>query len=140
MHYRTLGNSDLKVSRICLGTMTFGNQNSEADAHQQLDYAISQGVNFVDLAEMYPVPTAPELQGRTEQYVGNWMRQRNNRDQLVIATKAAGPPAAFVFWGAHSATSPRGSYETCLTVSPQTVNAGHGAAGVQPGRTNHGAG
>jgi aryl-alcohol dehydrogenase-like predicted oxidoreductase len=91
MHYRTLGTSDLKVSRICLGTMTFGNQNSEADAHQQLDYAISQGVNFVDLAEMYPVPTAAELQGRTEQYVGNWMRQRNNRNQLVIATKAAGP-------------------------------------------------
>ncbi|SIS86240.1 NADP(H)-dependent aldo-keto reductase [Neptunomonas antarctica] len=91
MHYRTLGNSDLKVSRICLGTMTFGNQNSEADAHQQLDYAISQGVNFFDLAEMYPVPTAAELQGRTEQYMGNWMRQRNNRDQLVIATKAAGP-------------------------------------------------
>lgn len=91
MHYRTLGRSDLKISRICLGIMTFGNQNSEADAHQQLDYAVSQGVNCLDLAEMYPVPTSAELQGRTEQFVGNWLKRRNNRDQLIIATKVAGP-------------------------------------------------
>lgn len=91
MHYRTLGNSDLKVSRICLGTMTFGNQNSEAEAHQQLDYAVSQGVNFLDLAEIYPVPTSADTQGRTEQFVGNWMKQRNNRHKVIIATKVAGP-------------------------------------------------
>ncbi|WP_372738280.1 NADP(H)-dependent aldo-keto reductase [Neptunomonas sp.] len=91
MHYRTLGNSDLKVSRICLGSMTFGNQNSESEAQQQLDYALSQGVNFVDLAEMYPVPTSADTQGRTEAFVGNWMKQRNNRHQMVIATKVSGP-------------------------------------------------
>ncbi len=91
MHYHTLGKSDLKVSRICLGTMTFGNQNSESEAHQQLDYALSQGVNFLDLAEIYPVPTSADTQGRTEEFVGNWMRQRNNRHQMVIATKVSGP-------------------------------------------------
>ncbi|WP_028470542.1 NADP(H)-dependent aldo-keto reductase [Neptunomonas japonica] len=91
MHYHTLGNSDLKVSRICLGTMTFGEQNSEAEAHQMLDYAVSQGVNFLDLAEIYPVPTSAESQGLTEHYVGNWMKLRGNREQIVIATKVSGP-------------------------------------------------
>ncbi|MBY4676894.1 NADP(H)-dependent aldo-keto reductase [Marinobacterium arenosum] len=91
MEKRTLGSSALDVSLICLGTMTFGNQNSEAQAHQQLDCAIAAGVNFIDAAEMYPVPTGAELQGRTEQYIGNWLRARGNRDRLVIATKASGP-------------------------------------------------
>ncbi|BBB31383.1 NADP(H)-dependent aldo-keto reductase [Neptunomonas japonica] len=91
MHYHTLGHSDLKVSRICLGTMTFGEQNSEAEAHQMLDYAVFQGVNFLDLAEIYPVPTSAESQGLTEQYVGNWMKLRGNREQIVIATKVSGP-------------------------------------------------
>lgn len=91
MHYRTLGKSELRVSRICLGTMTFGNQNSESEAHQQLDFALSQGVNFLDLAEIYPVPTSADTQGRTEEFVGNWMQQRNNRHQVVIATKVSGP-------------------------------------------------
>ena len=91
MQYQPLGQSDLNVSRICLGTMTFGQQNSEAEAHQQLDYALAQGVNFIDAAEMYPVPTNAETQGRTEQYIGNWMKARGNRDQVVIATKVAGP-------------------------------------------------
>lgn len=90
MHYHTLGNSDLKVSRICLGTMTFGEQNSEAEAHQMLDYAVSQGVNFLDLAEIYPVPTSVKTQGLTEQYVGSWMKLRGNREQLVVATKVSG--------------------------------------------------
>ena len=90
MEYKQLGCSDLKVSRICLGTMTYGQQNSEAEAHQQLDYAVANGVNFLDMAEMYPIPTSPETQGRTEQYIGNWMKARGNRDQMIIATKVAG--------------------------------------------------
>ncbi len=93
MDYLTLGQSDLKVSRIALGTMTFGRQNSEAEAFEQLDYALERGVNLIDAAEMYPVPTAAEFQGRTEQYIGNWMRQRGNRDRVILATKATGPGA-----------------------------------------------
>jgi len=91
MDYLTLGQSDLKVSRIALGTMTFGRQNSEADAFEQLDYALERGVNLIDAAEMYPVPTAAEFQGRTEAYIGNWMHQRGNRDRVILATKATGP-------------------------------------------------
>lgn len=91
MQYQPLGSSDLNVSRICLGTMTFGQQNTETEAHQQLDYALAQGVNFLDAAEMYPIPTNAETQGRTEQYIGNWMKARSNRDQVIIATKVAGP-------------------------------------------------
>jgi len=91
MQYQTLGKSDLKVSRIALGTMTFGRQNTEAEAFEQLDYALAQGVNLIDAAEMYPVPTAAEFQGRTEEYIGNWLQQRGCRDQVILATKAAGP-------------------------------------------------
>ena len=92
MDYRKLGASDLEVSKICLGTMTWGQQNTEADAHAQLDYALDQGVNFVDTAEMYPVPTRGETQGRTEQYLGTWLK-RQPRDRIVLATKIAGPVA-----------------------------------------------
>ena len=91
MKYRKLGNTDLDVSLICLGTMTFGQQNTEAEAFEQLDYAWSQGVNFLDAAEMYPIPVSKERQGLTETYIGNWMRERNNRDQVIVATKVAGP-------------------------------------------------
>lgn len=91
MQYRKLGNTDLNTSLICLGTMTFGRQNNEADAFEQLDYAWSQGVNFLDVAEIYPVPVDAELQGLTETHIGNWMKKRNNRDQVVVATKVAGP-------------------------------------------------
>ena len=90
MKYRTLPGTDLNVSEICLGTMTWGEQNSEADAHAQLDYAIAQGVNFIDTAEMYPVPPNATTQGRTETYLGSWLA-RQPRDGLVIATKVAGP-------------------------------------------------
>lgn len=85
-----LGNSSLQVSNICLGTMTFGQQNTEAEAHAQLDYAFGQGINFIDAAEMYPVPTRAETTGRTEEYVGTWLKGQA-RDQVVVATKAAGP-------------------------------------------------
>lgn len=90
MQYSQLGRSGLQVSRLCLGTMTFGEQNSEAEAHAQLDYAIGRGVNFIDTAEMYPVPPRAETQGRTEAYIGSWLRTRGGRDKVIIATKVAG--------------------------------------------------
>jgi len=90
MKYRTLPGTDLHVSEICLGTMTWGEQNSEADAHAQLDYAMAQGVNCIDTAEMYPVPPKAKTQGRTEAYLGSWLGRRG-RDGLVISTKVAGP-------------------------------------------------
>ncbi|MEO7760686.1 MAG: aldo/keto reductase [Casimicrobiaceae bacterium] len=96
MHYRKLGASDLNVSKICLGTMTWGQQNTEAEAHAQLDYAMDQGVNFIDTAEMYPVPTRQDTQGRTEQYIGTWLTKQP-RDKVVLATKIAGP-ARQVTW------------------------------------------
>lgn len=86
---QTLGRSDLEVSQICLGTMTFGQQNSEQEAHQQLDYAVSQGINFIDTAEMYPVPPRAETVHSTETIVGNWLQQQP-RDQIILATKATG--------------------------------------------------
>jgi len=94
MKYNQLGASDLKVSEICLGTMTYGNQNTIEDAHQQLDYAINQGINFLDAAEMYPVPPRGETQGRTETYIGEWL-QKQQRDQIIVATKISGPGRHF---------------------------------------------
>lgn len=90
MRYKQLGDSNLKVSEICLGTMTYGQQNTTEDAHQQLDYAIAQGVNFIDTAEMYPVPARAETQGRTEAYIGEWLKHQQ-RDKLIVATKITGP-------------------------------------------------
>ncbi|WP_110690336.1 NADP(H)-dependent aldo-keto reductase [Salinicola endophyticus] len=90
MQRRPLGKTDMQVSRLCLGTMTFGEQNSEQEAHQQLDRAIDAGINFIDTAEMYPVPPKAETQGRTEAYIGSWLQQRGRRDDLIIASKAAG--------------------------------------------------
>ena len=91
MKYDQLGNTNIKVSKICLGTMTFGQQNTEAEAHEQLSYAIDQGVNFIDTAEMYAVPGTEATQGLTEKYIGTWLSQRSDRDQMVIATKVTGP-------------------------------------------------
>src|SRR6266581_4630831 len=90
MKYRTLPGTQLNVSELCLGSMTWGQQNSEAEAHAQLDYAIAQGINFIDTAEMYPVPPKATTQGRTEAHIGSWLRHQR-RDSLVIATKIAGP-------------------------------------------------
>lgn len=87
----TLGTSNLAVSKICLGTMTFGEQNTEDDAHSQLDYALERGINFIDTAEMYPVMPRAETQGRTESYIGTWLKKSGKRDAVVLATKAAGP-------------------------------------------------
>ena len=90
MTYRALGEHGPKVSAICLGTMTFGQQNTEAEAHAQLDLAVERGINFIDVAEIYPVPTREETSGATERFVGTWLA-RKARERLVIATKVAGP-------------------------------------------------
>lgn len=90
MEFRRLGRTDLQVSLICLGTMTWGEQNTEADAHAQLDYALERGINFIDTAEMYPVPPRGETQGSTERHIGTWLKARGNRDKVMIATKVAG--------------------------------------------------
>ncbi|WP_336756427.1 NADP(H)-dependent aldo-keto reductase [Pantoea sp. USHLN298] len=91
MHYHRIPHSTLEVSQLGLGTMTFGEQNSEADAHAQLDLAIRSGINFIDTAEMYPVPPRPETQGLTEQYIGSWLKQRGSRDKIILASKVSGP-------------------------------------------------
>jgi aryl-alcohol dehydrogenase-like predicted oxidoreductase len=91
MKYSTLPNTTIKVSEICLGTMTWGNQNTEAEAHQQMDYALNKGVNFFDTAELYPVPASADTQGRTSQYIGNWLKKNKTRDQVILASKIAGP-------------------------------------------------
>ena len=91
MEYRELGRTGISVSSLCLGTMTFGEQNTEAEAHEQLDYALGQGINFIDTAEMYPVPPQGTTQGRTESQIGTWLAKRGQRDRVILATKAAGP-------------------------------------------------
>ncbi len=91
MRYHRIPHSSLEVSQLGLGTMTFGEQNSEVEAHQQLDYAVERGINFIDAAEMYPVPPRPETQGLTEQYIGRWLAKSGQRDKLILATKVAGP-------------------------------------------------
>lgn len=90
MQYHQLGNSDLKVSAICLGTMTYGDQNTEAEAHEQLDYALAQGINFIDTAEMYPIPPKAETCTRTETIVGNWLKKQS-REKIILGGKVAGP-------------------------------------------------
>ena len=91
MEYRPLGRTGIDVSVICLGTMTFGEQNSEAEAHAQLNLSVESGVNFIDTAELYASPVSAETQGLTEKYIGTWLKQRGDRDQLVVASKVAGP-------------------------------------------------
>ena len=100
MEYRKLGASDLLVSSVCLGTMTFGQQNTEAEAHAQLDAAFAHGVNFIDTAEMYPVPTRAETSGTTERFVGSWLKGRP-REAVVVATKltSAGRPLSWIRGG-----------------------------------------
>lgn len=91
MKYNKLGRTDISVSQICLGTMTWGTQNDETDAHQQMDYAVEKGVNFFDTAELYPTtPVSPETQGRTEEYIGSWFEKTGKRKDIILATKVAG--------------------------------------------------
>ena len=93
MEYRQLGRTDLEVSAICLGTMTWGQQNTEAEGHEQMDYALDQGVNFFDTAELYSIPPKPETQGSTERIIGNWFKARGNRDKVILASKVIGRSA-----------------------------------------------
>ena len=97
MEYRRLGRTDITVSAICLGTMTWGEQNSEAEGFAQMDYALDQGVTFLDTAEMYPIASRAETYGRTEEIIGNWMAARGVRDKVVVATKVTGPGTRFPY-------------------------------------------
>lgn len=101
MKYNPLGRTGIDVSEICLGTMTWGSQNSEQEAHDQLDYALSQGVNFIDTAELYPTtPLSAETYGDTERFIGSWLKARGNRDKVVLASKVAGPGRPHIRGGA----------------------------------------
>jgi len=90
MKYNKLGNTDLDVSAICLGTMTYGEQNTEAEAHEQMDFALDNGVNFWDTAELYAVPSNPKNNGKTEEYIGSWFKKTGKREEVVLATKITG--------------------------------------------------
>ena len=97
MEYSTLGSSNLSVSRICLGSMTWGQQNSQEDANQQIDYALNQGINFIDTAEMYAVPPSPDTYGKTETIIGNWLAKNpERRKDIILASKIAGPGLPWV--------------------------------------------
>ena len=91
MDYNLLPGTEIKVSKICLGTMTFGRQNNEKEGHDQMDYSYDKGVNFFDTAELYPVPPSPETQGETERIIGSWLKKKSNRDKIILASKVAGP-------------------------------------------------
>ena len=113
-----LGRSDLKVSEICLGTMTFGQQNTEADAHAQIDYALERGINFIDTAELYPVMPSAATQGATERFIGSWLKKSGRRADVVIATKIAGPNP-YMHWirkgkSNHNAVNIRAAVDTSL--------------------------
>lgn len=95
MKYTTLSNTDIKVSKICLGTMTFGQQNSESEGHAQMDYALEKGINFFDTAEMYSIPSRKETYGSTEKIIGTWFKKTGKRDEIVLASKIAGPNPNF---------------------------------------------
>ena len=90
MNYRKIANTDLNVSAICLGTMTYGDQNTQEQAFEQLDYATAQGINFIDTAEMYPVPPKADTYTRTETIVGHWLKKQA-RDKIILGSKVAGP-------------------------------------------------
>lgn len=91
MKYTNLPNTNLKVSKICLGSMTWGQQNTEAEGHSQIDFALEKGINFIDTAEMYSVPSNPKTQGSTERIIGSWLKKSGKRDSIVLASKIAGP-------------------------------------------------
>lgn len=93
MKYSKLGTTNLEVSTICLGTMTWGEQNTEAEGHEQMDYALEQGINFFDTAELYAIPSTAENNGETERIIGTWFKSRSKRDQIILATKVTGPSA-----------------------------------------------
>ena len=99
MNYRKLGNTDLEVSTICLGTMTWGEQNNQKEAFEQMDYAIDHGINFFDTAELYAIPPNKKTYGKTEEIIGNWFEQKNNREKIILATKISGPGPSWIRGG-----------------------------------------
>ena len=102
MKFKKLGNTNLNVSSICLGTMTWGTQNSEKDAFEQMDYSLDQGVNFFDTAELYSIPPTAESYGKTEVMFGNWFEKKKNRDKIILASKIAGPGLDWIRGGKNS--------------------------------------
>ena len=102
MNYKKLGNTDIKVSTICLGTMTWGEQNTQEEGFEQMDYALDQGVNFWDTAELYAVPPRAETYGHTEIIIGNWFKKTKKRDKVILGTKVAGPMRAYLRGGANN--------------------------------------
>tara|TARA_Y100000591_G_scaffold256189_1_gene228154 strand:+ start:3283 stop:4320 length:1038 start_codon:yes stop_codon:yes gene_type:complete len=102
MKFKRLGTTDIDVSLICLGTMTWGTQNSEKEAHEQMDYSVSQGINFFDTAEIYSVPPNAESYGKTEVMIGNWFTERKNREKIILASKVAGPGCSWIRGGGNN--------------------------------------
>jgi len=102
MNYKKLGNTDIDVSTICLGTMTWGEQNTQEEAFQQMNYALDQGVNFWDTAELYSVPPKAETYGLTEVIIGNWFKENKKRDKVILASKVAGPMRAYLRGGGNN--------------------------------------
>ena len=102
MKFKKLGTTDLEVSLICLGTMTWGTQNSEKDAFEQMDYSITKGINFFDTAELYSVPPNSDSYGKTEVMIGNWFEKRKNREKVILATKVAGPGCNWIRGGGNN--------------------------------------
>ncbi len=102
MKFKKLGTTDIDVSLICLGTMTWGTQNTEKDAFEQMDYAVSQGINFFDTAEIYSVPPTSDSYGKTEIMIGNWFEKRKNRDKIILASKVAGPGCNWIRGGGNN--------------------------------------
>ena len=117
MEYRQLGRSGIEVSAICLGTMTWGSQNSEAEGHAQMDRVFEAGVNFLDAAEMYPVPPNAETYGRTEEVIGSWLAARGNRDKVVVATKISGPDSRLPYIRDGQLHYNRGNIEAAVEAS-----------------------
>jgi len=122
MQYRRLGRTDVSVSAICLGTMTWGEQNSEAEGHRQMDYALDRGVNFWDTAEVYSVPPRAETHGRTEEIIGAWFARRGLRERVVLATKVAGPDTRFGYLRDGKPRLDRRNIEAALDASLKRLN------------------
>ena len=102
MKYKKLGTTNIDVSLICLGTMTWGTQNTEKEAFEQMDYAVGKGINFIDTAEIYSVPPNAESYGKTETMIGNWFKKRKNRDKIILASKVAGPGCNWIRGGGNN--------------------------------------
>ena len=99
MNYKKLGNTEIKVSTICLGTMTWGEQNNIQEGFEQMDYALEQGINFFDTAELYAIPPKKETYGKTEEIIGSWLKEKNNRSKIILATKISGPGVSWIRGG-----------------------------------------